>query len=571
MGCCRKLLSISHGSRQQHGFVLVLACVSNVLLIVYSLVLPFIYRFLFDDVLPNRSWGEIGVAAGMLLGIFLLAVLSSFIVSYSSSKLGVKFISALKFKLLKYNVENRSDHDALMIKFTTDLTMIEYVLIHVFWGTIRSVIIIVAAIALLLLLDWRLSLISLGLIGVLFVLPKVISKKSVSIDAKRKHGDNRLIEFFSEAGRLRYILAAYSAYRFAYDRFKKWLSISEKRSYKYNFLIDLVERTSFLGSELLVIVVIFCGILFVMMGYSTLGTLVAFVTLLIRVTYAFAGLAVFYPSFTQGLNGLLRIKPYLKESEKEQIVESGSSIKLSKVELEHLELTFQKNHVLKDINISIHPDKLTAIIGKNGSGKSCILKLMSSLLKPSSGAIHFYNREGQILKSNELSGKIAIVFQDDEMFECSIYENITLGLESITLDDVIAVTKKIGLHDYIDSLERKYDTIIDDAAESGSVQFSGGQKRRLSLARAIVHQSELVLLDEPFNGLDPASLSIILSVIEELKKDRCVVITTHIFPDDMHCDEIYMLSEGVITGHGTHDELIINNEAYQDYLRRNRA
>lgn len=202
--------------------------------------------------------------------------------------------------------------------------------------------------------------------------------------------------------------------------------------------------------------------------------------------------------------------------------------------------------VLKNISFSLEADKTYAFVGMSGQGKSTIFKLLSGLEE---------NYEGKCF----INRNCAIVPQNSFLFNGTIAENIAIGREGATKEDIENAAKAAGIHGKIMSFANEYNTVI---GENGA-GLSGGEKQRICIARALVSEAEVLLLDEPTSSVDAETEKIIMNTLNELKGRKTIILISHKLSLIKDADEIYVIDEGGIVEHGKHDELVKNNGIYE--------
>ncbi len=244
----------------------------------------------------------------------------------------------------------------------------------------------------------------------------------------------------------------------------------------------------------------------------------------------------------------------------EQMVSFGNNVTddiLGIIDLEHVSFVYEKEMILNNINIHIEPHTLTAIVGKSGSGKSTIFRLLLRLYKPSQGHIFIDGVDIFDYKEDTYAKNISITTQKPFIFNMSIRENLNLVDTNKKRQE--EVCKRVGIHDFIMGLPQGYNTILK---EDGT-NISGGQKQLISLARTLLSTSEILLFDEVTSNLDPNTEIQVMNVLKDLKKDHTVLIITH-KPQIMRMvDQIVVINKGKVVGKGTHRKLLEKNKYYQ--------
>ena len=240
------------------------------------------------------------------------------------------------------------------------------------------------------------------------------------------------------------------------------------------------------------------------------------------------------------------------------------------VQFENIEFGYKKgkpeeNRVLKTINFTAEPGKVTAIIGATGAGKTSLISLMGRFFEPWNGTIKLDGVNINQLKVKSLRENISMVFQDPILFPVSIAENIAFGNPNATMEQIIEAAKLSEAHDFIIKLTHGYDTLVSEAGLS----LSGGEKQRLSLARAFLIHTSIIILDEPTSSVDALTEARIYKRLKEYNKGKTVFIISHRLSTIKNADQIIVLENGMIEEHGNHKELVQNNKLYSKlYLQQ---
>lgn len=232
---------------------------------------------------------------------------------------------------------------------------------------------------------------------------------------------------------------------------------------------------------------------------------------------------------------------------------------LGLIEFKDVNFKYDKNQVLKDCSFKVGSNETVALVGKSGSGKTTILNLISKIYKTSGGNIYIDNININDLSESYIRNNISIISQNPYLFDMSIKDNLRLVNENITDDEIIKVCKKVCMHSFIESLPNKYDTIIGE----GGLKLSGGQKQRLGIARALIKNTKIILLDEVTSALDNDTGSVIKKVIRNIRKNHTLIIVTHELSMLEECSKILVLEEGKIVAAGNHEDLLKNNKIYK--------
>ena len=237
----------------------------------------------------------------------------------------------------------------------------------------------------------------------------------------------------------------------------------------------------------------------------------------------------------------------------------GEAPKDHDIIFENVTFGYGEDVVLHNVNASFPKGTMTAIVGPSGSGKSTMLRLIARFYDPQSGVVRFGGVDEKTVDPEKLMSKISVVFQDVYLFQDTIGNNIRYGRENATQEEIEAAAKLAHCHDFIMALPDGYDTMV---GEGGST-LSGGEKQRISIARAILKDAPVLLLDEATSSLDPENEVEVQQAIEELVKDRTVVMIAHKLKTIAGADQIIVLDQGEVKEVGTHKELMDNHGLYR--------
>ena len=257
--------------------------------------------------------------------------------------------------------------------------------------------------------------------------------------------------------------------------------------------------------------------------------------------------------------------------ENEPLMEASENKKITKYDIEFRNVSFayEKEQVLKNINFHAQSNTITALMGPSGSGKTTVTNLIARFWDIKEGEIRIGGTNIKDFKTSELLAHISMVFQNVYLFNDTILNNIKMGDQKATEEEIIAASKEANCHDFIMKLPEKYETLVGE----GGGRLSGGEKQRISIARAFLKNSPIVLLDEATANIDPENELIIQSSINKLVKNKTVIIIAHKVATIKSANQILVFDKGEIVQRGTHAELgKITGGIYNDYrLRRQRA
>lgn len=264
-----------------------------------------------------------------------------------------------------------------------------------------------------------------------------------------------------------------------------------------------------------------------------------------------------YSQYSISLNRILSVIGCSHESFGENQIKDCTG----KIKLHNVSFSYENEMILKKIKLTIHENTLVSLVGESGVGKSTLFSLITKIINPSSGHIYIDDYDISQLSENSIRKNISLVTQQPFIFNLSIKENLSIIDDNF--NHIKEVCKQVGLSEKIEQLENGYDTIIDGDATN----LSGGEKQRLAIARALLSDTKIILLDEITNNLDNKSIKDIIKLLHSLKNKYTIIIITHNQNIMKNSDRIIVLDEGHIIGDGTHQELIENNTSYKKIYR----
>ena len=224
---------------------------------------------------------------------------------------------------------------------------------------------------------------------------------------------------------------------------------------------------------------------------------------------------------------------------------------------------YQDKEVLHHISFSMRPNSMTALVGPSGGGKSTIANLLARLWDVKSGSVAIRGVDTRQVPLAELMDHISMVFQRVYLFQDTIYNNISMGKPDATEEEVYEAARKARCYDFIMALPDGFQTVVGE----GGATLSGGEKQRISIARCILKDAPIVILDEATASVDTDNESYIQEAISELVKGKTLLVIAHRLNTIQNADQILVISDGQISQHGTHEELMEQPGIYQDFVR----
>ena len=345
--------------------------------------------------------------------------------------------------------------------------------------------------------------------------------------------------------------------------FNKWYKLFEKQlgfTYKKGVLNSFLSNISNSLLFILPMIIIWYGSYSVISGDLTVGMIVAFNTIAISFLQPIISLTGSYSNILI-LKTILGKLYDIMNSKPEKIL-TNNILNINKGKIEFKSVSFKYNrfdpYVLDDISFSINPGEKVAIVGKSGSGKSTLLKLILGLYNSQSGNIYIDDTNIKDINVKNLRSQFGVILQEPLLFNDSIKENIIIGKENISDKQINEAARKSGINSFLVNVPLGINTII---SEKGT-NFSGGQRQRISLARALVNNPKIMLMDEPTSSLDNESEAFLINEI--LKLDTTCVVISHRLNTIENFDKIIVIDNGKIVECGSHKDLVSNKSYYYD-------
>lgn len=452
----------------------------------------------------------------------------------------------------------------IVTRLTNDINVVEGVFSHHLYTLVHCIIIGCFSLAFMLFMDGRITLLLLTVSFLSLFFVRMLSQPLGGIFEKIQQAQGNAIE------RLLNILAGYRVIRLFHLQAITSRKYIEACDAVRSQSIALTKKNSLIGSTNAFVEIIstsgtiVLGTYFAIKGQANLGSLLVIVILMDWVNYMFFHLIQFYNDMKRSNNAASRVYEILDEERegKQSTILSINEANEYALQLKEVDFSYggASNNVLRNICINIPKDKITALVGPSGCGKSTLLKILIGEYHQEHGMItvNVGNHNG-ILSNRSLRQLIAIVPQNTYLFNGSIEENIRCGNQKATYEHVVEAAKLANIHSFISSLPDGYQSVV---GERGSA-LSGGQKQLIAIARALIKNAPILLLDEPTSSLDGESDALIVNTLTKLKEGRTIIIASHRLAPIQNADHIYFLHNGEVAGSGTHHTLLTGNNTYK--------
>ncbi len=525
------------------------------------------------EIFENKNNKMLYIIPVAIVFTFVLKAFSIYGTRIVTIKVGIKIIKniqtlmAQKFLLSDISHITKKHSGKYLSNFTNDTRILFDVLTGVVVTLFKETFTLIALLGLMFYQDWQLSLLAILMIPIAVLSSKNIGKKMGKKVLISLEASDKFMKFLSEIIKGSWLIKIYQKEE---EELKKISMIIDEK-FK---AIRKVEQTrlgagpimEIISSIAIAIVVFFAGYRS-LQGAITLGEFVSFLAALMLAYQPVKALAGINVGIQEGIAAARRIYEIIDQ--KNEIVndENAPSLKLTNATLEFKNISFvypDGTQALKNLSAKIEGGKKVGLVGISGSGKTTFLNLIPRFFNLEHGQILVDGQNINNINLNSLRKEISLVSQDVILFDDTIKSNILYGNSSASDDEVIAACEFAAAQDFIEKLPRKYQTII---GENG-IKLSGGQKQRLSIARAILKNSSIILLDEATSSLDSESETVIQKAIENLTKNKTTIIIAHRLSTIMNCDKILVFDNGQIISEGSHEFLVNNSSVYKNLYEK---
>ena len=450
-----------------------------------------------------------------------------------------------------------------------DVNQITRMLSEAFLNIFKDGLTLIGLLTVMFIQNWKLSLIAIIMIPLATVTAKVLGKRmgKVTTEAQEKSGDlNRyLIDIFKNHK----IIKIFQRELFEKKRSQKFVNDLKNKNIKIaSVYIRSTPIMEFFTGILIAVLIYFSGKL-IFDGELGINNFFSFLAAMMLAYQPVKTLTKVNISINQGLSAAKRILPIIdtKNNIDANIDKKQIEITYGNLEFKNVNFSYQSNinsKVLIDISVKIEGKKMTALVGHSGSGKSTFLNLIPRIYDPNSGEIKIDNQDLKSVNLNSLREKISIVDQNTTLFDDTVFNNIKYANPDASEQEVYNAAKFAMCETFIDKLDKGYLTFI---GENGT-RLSGGEKQRLSIARAFLKKSEIILLDEATSALDSETEKQIQIALDKLIVNKTTIVIAHRLSTILNSSKILVFDKGKIKDTGNHEELLQTSDLYRNFYNK---
>lgn len=512
-----------------------------------------------------------GLAAIMVLVIAVIAAVATYVANYFTETVGQRIGNDLRTRayhhLQQLSLSYYDTHRVgpILSTLTDDVDTIQGFASASTLGIATDLLTIVGMLMMMLWLQWDFTLVALAVAPLLLLFVSRIRKavKAATHEVRRRESD---IVAVAEEG-----LQSIRVVK-AFDREElqeRQLAIAGQQA------VDAAlnaRRVKSVVSPMVSVVVAACtalvlwrGSALILAGAMTAGTLTVFISYLVSFFKPVQDLAKLTNTIAMASVGLDRVNALL--TAETSVAENSDAIKAERVKgaisFEQVAFSYDETPVLRDVTFEVNPGQLVGVVGHTGSGKSSLVSLIPRFYDPSMGTVRIDGVDLRDYKLHELRRQIAYVLQDTVLFRGTVRDNIAFGRPDADHDEIVEMAKLANAHEFISEMPQGYDSPVGERG----LTLSGGQRQRIGIARALIRDSPILILDEPTAALDAESEHLVMSALQRLMRDRTVITIAHRLSTIRDADKIVVLEDGRVLEEGTHNALLTAGGRYADLHR----
>ena len=452
---------------------------------------------------------------------------------------------------------------------TYDVTHITNLLSNAILTLFKDSLTLIGLLIVMFLQNWKLALISIIMIPLASLSAKTLGKRisKVTTEAQQKSGflTSYLVELFKNHK----LIKIFQKEGYEKNRADKFLSDLKEKNQKIQTIFVRMSPIMETLTGIMIAILIFYSGLLMSRGELEINNFFSFLAAMMLAYQPVRSLSTLNLVSNQGLSAASRILPIIDQenkikdkSESRKLIIKNSEIKFSNINFAYNAQEGQQT--LNSINLKFEGGKMTSLVGHSGSGKSTIMNLIPRFYDAQSGNITIDEQSIYDVSLKSLRNEISLVSQETTLFDDTIFNNIKYGNDNSLDEEVYKVSKLAFCDEFINKLPQKYQTLI---GENG-VRLSGGEKQRLSIARAMMKKSSIILLDEATSSLDTETENKIQEALKILTKDKTTIVIAHRLSTVLNSNNIYLIDSGNIIHSGKHEELLNNSKLYKSFYEK---
>ena len=499
--------------------------------------------------------------------------LSLYIAKSTMISVGQEIKKELQYDMVKSLIKtdtktiDRKHSGKFLSNLTYDVSHITDLLSNAILSLFKDSLTLIGLLTVMFFQNWKLSLISIIMIPLASISAKTLGRRmgKITTQAQEKSGD--LTTYLVELFKNHKLIKIFQKESYENIRANKFLDQLKNKNKKILIVFVRISPVMETLTGIMIAILIFYSGQLIAKGELDINNFFSFLAAMMLAYQPVRSLSTLNMVVSQGLSAASRILPIIDEQNKIKDKEDAVPLKEGNGDIcfENISFSYEKNeNVLNLINLEFKGGVMTSLVGHSGSGKSTILNLIPRFYDADSGDIKINKQSIYNTKIQSLRENISLVSQETTLFDDTILNNIKYAKIDATDEEIFRVAKLSYCEDFINKLPEKYDTII---GENG-IRLSGGEKQRISIARAMIKKSSIVLLDEATSSLDSETESKIQDALKLLTKNKTTVVIAHRLSTILNSNNIYLIDNGKIIDNGKHEDLIRNSSLYKSFYEK---
>ena len=450
-----------------------------------------------------------------------------------------------------------------------DVDQITRMLAEAFLSIFKDGLTLIGLLTVMFFQNWKLSLIAIIMIPLATIIARKLGKRMGKVATEAQEKSGHLNRYFVDLFKNHKIIKIFQRENYENIRSEDYVNALKDKSIKIRSVyLRSTPIMEVLTGFMIALLIFYSGHL-IISGELNINNFFSFLAAMMLAYQPVKSLTKVNIAISQGLSAAKRILPIIDIKNEIEKNESSEEIKLTDGTITFENINFQyysnpDNQVLKNVSIKINGGKMTALVGHSGSGKSTLLNMIPRIYNPTSGSVKIDNQDLSKFNLSSIRKQISIVDQNTTLFDDTVFNNIKYAQPDASEKEIFNAAKLSMSEEFINNLENGYETKI---GENG-VKLSGGEKQRLSIARAFLKQSRIILLDEATSSLDSNTEEKIQHAIEELIYNKTTIVIAHRLSTILNSDNIYVMQKGEILDSGKHEELLNKSNAYRNFYEK---
>ena len=450
-----------------------------------------------------------------------------------------------------------------------DVDQITRMLAEAFLSIFKDGLTLIGLLSVMFFQNWKLSLIAIIMIPLATIIARKLGKRMGKVATEAQEKSGHLNRYFVDLFKNHKIIKIFQRENYENIRSEDYVNALKDKSIKIRSVyLRSTPIMEVLTGFMIALLIFYSGHL-IISGELSINNFFSFLAAMMLAYQPVKSLTKVNIAISQGLSAAKRILPIIDIKNEIEKNDSSDEIKLTDGTITFENINFHyysnpDNQVLKNISLKIKGGKMTALVGHSGSGKSTLLNMIPRIYNPTNGLIKIDNQDLSKFNLSSIRKQISIVDQNTTLFDDTVYNNIKYAQPDASKEEIFKAAKLSMSEEFINNLENGYETKI---GENG-VKLSGGEKQRLSIARAFLKQSRIILLDEATSSLDSDTEEKIQHAIEELIYNKTTIVIAHRLSTILNSDNIYVMEKGIILDSGKHEELLNKSYAYRNFYEK---